>query len=346
MCKCFQLCWEDLYWQCYEEKYGYDESIANYDPSQDEYSAKNGHITANGDVAITSQPTHIQRNISMNSAKIHEDDHRREIQVANVNLAPEIVQVFANSQIFHDHKPLVTKPVSPQPATFSIGAPKIIKSTSDKDSNKLLKHLEEENPSHATPSTPPTIIETPVIDEEYDQVDEVIIRPNYLRSVNSTANLRPVNRSLANLQSPPYIKRNASENDIFTIATTADNNDVNRLSMTPEVPSITFSTLPNNYAVTPKIDKYRKEPPTLLEIQTAEIKNSMDDFSMPRYYGKSDLILNRSFEATGSSNSIGSSGSSSSQSKKTHDKGKRLKNFRAHLPPLTIHSKEKVEKEK
>jgi hypothetical protein len=77
------------------------------------------------------------------SSKIHEDDFKREIQVANVNLAPEIVQVFANSQIFHDHKPLKSKPSSPQPATFSIGTSKVDKSQMNED--KLLERLEEGN---------------------------------------------------------------------------------------------------------------------------------------------------------------------------------------------------------
>lgn len=74
---------------------------------------------------------------------------RREIQTANVNLPPEIVQVFANSQIFHDHKPLKTKQQQQQPATFSIGASKIEKSKleqiNEEGSNKLLQRLEQGN---------------------------------------------------------------------------------------------------------------------------------------------------------------------------------------------------------
>jgi hypothetical protein len=74
---------------------------------------------------------------------------KREIQAANVNLAPEIVEVFANSQIFHDHKPLKKKPTSPSspPATFTIGSSKVDKSNVDQinqnDSEKLLMRLEE-----------------------------------------------------------------------------------------------------------------------------------------------------------------------------------------------------------
>lgn len=77
------------------------------------------------------------------SVKIHEYECKREIQTANVNLAPEIIQVFANSQIFHDHKPLKTKSSSPQPATFSIGSSNVDKSQLNE--KKLLERLEEGN---------------------------------------------------------------------------------------------------------------------------------------------------------------------------------------------------------
>lgn len=46
--------------------------IANYDPSEDEYARKNGHDMMNGaalennNQPVTSQPTRMQRNISMN----------------------------------------------------------------------------------------------------------------------------------------------------------------------------------------------------------------------------------------------------------------------------------------
>lgn len=177
---------------------------------------------------------------------------------------------------------------------------------------------------------------------------------------------KPVNKRLQ-LDAPYFIQRPASENDIFTISTNKNHQqttigssvssttDVNRFSMTPEIPSITFSTLPKNYLDTPSIEKFKKHEPTLLEIQTAEIhKSTLIDFSMPRYYGKSDMILNRSalsFEAIGGSNtSIASAGSYSSLTNKKNnsEKSKRLKHFRAHLPPLMIHKDkaEKIEKEK
>lgn len=87
------------------------------------------------------------------SSKIHENDVKREIQTANVNLAPEIVQVFANSQIFHDHKPLKVKPTSPtspsQPATFTLGSTSPDKAKTEKineeGSRKLLERLDEGN---------------------------------------------------------------------------------------------------------------------------------------------------------------------------------------------------------
>lgn len=46
--------------------------IANYDPSEDEYARKNGHGMMNGaalennNQPVTSQPTRMQRNISIN----------------------------------------------------------------------------------------------------------------------------------------------------------------------------------------------------------------------------------------------------------------------------------------
>lgn len=89
------------------------------------------------------------------STKIHENDVKREIQTANVNLAPEIVQVFANSQIFHDHKPLKVKPTSPtsptQPATFTLGSTSTDKAKTEQineeGSRKLLERLDEGNES-------------------------------------------------------------------------------------------------------------------------------------------------------------------------------------------------------
>lgn len=65
------------------------------------------------------------------SAKIHEDDYRQ-VATNGPMLAPEVLSVFANSQIFHDHQPL-KKSVSP-----SVHG----KSPREADSDKLLKRLE------------------------------------------------------------------------------------------------------------------------------------------------------------------------------------------------------------
>lgn len=237
------------------------------------------------------------------------------------------------------------------------------------------KSTRQRNVGKRATSTPPKIIETPAISEENeDEIDtEVVLRPKQLERMKTAGTTsseevwptNPVNKRLQ-LDAPYFTQRPASENDIFTITTqkqerptlpsVSSTSDVNfRFSMTPEVPSISFAHLPKNYLDTPSIDKFKKQEPTLQEIQTAEIQKTLvDDFSMPRYYRKSDLIYNqRSFEAVGSSNtsiaSVGSSSSSSNQHKKaTLEKNKRLKQFRAHLPPLMIHKDkgDKAEKEK
>jgi hypothetical protein len=223
-------------------------------------------------------------------------------------------------------------------------------------------------------STPPKIIETPAINEEDDEIDaEVILRPKQLERMKTAGiattsdegwSAKPVNKRLQ-LDAPYFIQRPASENDISTIAASqkqerptlpsvSSTSDVNfRFSMTPEVPSISFAHLPKNYLETPSIDKFKKQEPTLLEIQTAEIQKTLIDFSMPRYYGKSNLI----FDAVGSNTSIASGGSSTSlghqqqphhhhqhHKKSGAEKGKRLKQIRAHLPPLMIHKDKEKEK--
>lgn len=158
-----------------------------------------------------------------------------------------------------------------------------------------------------------------------------------------------VNKRLQ-LDSPFFISRPASENDIFTISrdrpvlqSVSSTSDVNRFSMTPEVPSISFANLPKNYLDTPSVEKFKKQEMTLTELQQKEAelhRNESFDFSMPRYYGKSDIILN-------SSNlSISSVASASSIAKKYVEKSRRLKALRAHIPPLSIHTKDKQEKEK
>lgn len=200
--------------------------------------------------------------------------------------------------------------------------------------------------------TPPTIIETPAINVEEDEIDnEVVLRPSRFTAVtsNEEAMLSNVVNKRLQLDSPYFTQRPASENDIFTIsspkerltlASVSSTSDVNRISMTPEVPSITFAHLPKNYLDTPAIEEFKKQEMTLAELQAreSEFRKSEVDFSMPRYYGKSELMLN-------SSNlSIASLASVSSLAKK-HVEKSRLKQLRAHIPPLMIH-KDKQEKEK
>lgn len=80
------------------------------------------------------------------STKIHEEDYRREIQTNVGILAPEIMSVFAHSQIFHDSNP--SKSPAQQPATFSIGSKvdkaKLSQITED-DEAALMQRLDEGN---------------------------------------------------------------------------------------------------------------------------------------------------------------------------------------------------------
>lgn len=201
--------------------------------------------------------------------------------------------------------------------------------------------------------------------EEDDEVDEdgVVLRPKHLQ--HSQENVWPkliVNKNLKHLNVMSgdgnfFQHRPSSENDIFTISKeghhedrhilsgmVASTSNVNRISMTPEVPSISFAHLPKNYLETPTIEKY-KESVSLQSIQTAEIRQSLvSDLTMPRYYRKSELILTKSFDNIEGSNS--SIASTSSQPKKHVEKSKRLKLHRTTLAPLMIDSKNKNEKEK
>lgn len=135
-----------------------------------------------------------------------------------------------------------------------------------------------------------------------------------------------LNKRLRNIQSLPYFSfRPASETDIFTIA----GNSLSQISMTPEIPSISYSNLPKNYEDTPTIEKY-KESTSLYSIQTTN-RDIGFDFSMPRYYGKGDMIAQ----------SVDNLTKAQTPPKKT-EKSKRLKLIRANLAPLSIHiNKEK-----
>lgn len=79
------------------------------------------------------------------AGKIHEDDYRQ-IQTNAPILAPEIMSVFSNSQIFHEHHPVIKKP-SPSSASFpgvhgGCGGGGGAKGSREADSEKLLFRLE------------------------------------------------------------------------------------------------------------------------------------------------------------------------------------------------------------
>jgi hypothetical protein len=160
-----------------------------------------------------------------------------------------------------------------------------------------------------------------IITEEEDEV-EIQIRSNSKFS-NDSDGAFPINKRLERLQPPFFSTRPASENDIFTIASS-----FGRISTTPEVPSVSFANLPKSYMETPTIEKYR-ESVSLYEIQTAGILKSEEDYSMPRYYRKSELMLPTSRTE------------SNQTTPKNLEISKRLKAIRINLPPLQIALKEK-----
>lgn len=73
------------------------------------------------------------------SSKIHEDDYHREIQTSVPILAPEILSVFANSQIFHDHGQKTSGRGSIKPKTQS---PMVHRKPKESDTVELLARLE------------------------------------------------------------------------------------------------------------------------------------------------------------------------------------------------------------
>lgn len=211
----------------------------------------------------------------------------------------------------------------------------------------------------------------PSIREEDDDdpnagADGVVLRP-HVKSTDSVGddaddNAKPIAR-LRHVQSVPYFAyRPASENDIFSIT-----GSMGQISMTPEIPAISYSTLPKNYEDTPTIEKY-KESVSLYSIQTAQsARMSQLDLSMPRYFRRSGTALAAAnAQSTGDlSSSNGDSGgaveragrggamvfmhpgggdaaatassSSSGTAAKVVEKSKRLKLLRTKLPPLSIH---------
>uniref|UniRef100_A0A1L8EI43 Uncharacterized protein n=1 Tax=Haematobia irritans TaxID=7368 RepID=A0A1L8EI43_HAEIR len=168
MCRCCQNCWEDIYWNCFEEKFCYDETIANYNPDDDEEylaSKKNGNILGriqpadNNNVTVPAiiidQPLRRGNSSALfSNAKIHEEDYRRETQTNVPMLGPEILAVFANSQIFQDHQPTKLNRISTKPTLAGIHSPKRELPTTPKESDqdRLLRRLEGNDES--TPFLP------------------------------------------------------------------------------------------------------------------------------------------------------------------------------------------------
>ncbi|XP_058058547.1 uncharacterized protein LOC131209486 [Anopheles bellator] len=402
-CKCFFSCWEDFYWNCIEEKFCFDETLVSYDPEEDEKvvknKSKNGYYsgpTADGDSAennnapICRQPAgSIGRNMSMSSAcKIHEDDLRREIQTNVPMLAPEVMAIFANSQIFQSNAPSkqqqTSKATSPSSVKFAIsdsGSPIDVTTPAaaataevgagddgrSESSDKLLKRLEGTSLGERdNRAVIPAIVEEEDIDGGSERDDEVILRPPRVfsdaalsKSIPRDVGSSMVHKQISYLQAevPYFAIRPASENDIFTISSSVGgggggggsggSGTYNAISMTPEVPAISYSNLPKNYLETPVIEKYR-ESVSLYSIQTAGInrQSQTDDLSMPRYYGKSELFVvgidragSRSADAVEMGRSDdGSSGTlAKNQRARTNmEKSKRLMNIRTALPPLNL----------
>lgn len=177
----------------------------------------------------------------------------------------------------------------------------------------------------------------PSIREE-DEKGEVILRPHRIvGAAGSSIHSTPImNKRLRNVQSVPYFPfRPASENDIFSI--TGGGGSMGQISMTPEIPSISYSTLPKNYEDTPTIEKY-KESVSLYSIQTANsAKISEMDFSMPRYFRKADIIAQSADSLRPMSLGGGDGAIKMAASTKNLEKSKRLKMLRTNLPPLAIH---------
>ncbi|XP_053672274.1 uncharacterized protein LOC128722625 [Anopheles nili] len=408
-CKCIFSCWEDFYWNCIEEKFCFDETLVNYDPDEDEHVAKNknkngfygniGDSAENNNAPICRQPSGagIGRNMSNISSKIHEDDLRREIQTNVPMLAPEVMAIFANSQIFQSSAPPkqpTSKATSPTSVKFaisdsgspievtpptvtgkrSVDEPPVTDDAGGRElsSDKLLQRLEgsisDERDSRKV--VIPAIVEEEDGSDDQSQEGEVVLRPPRNFSELSLSKSLVSNKTLSHLQAElPYFSiRPASENDIFTISSgvgggvgggagggvgAAGGSTYNSISMTPEVPAISYSNLPKNYLETPVIEKYR-ESVSLYSIQTAGInrQSQTDDLSMPRYYGKSDLFVagidranSRSVDAVerGQSDDGGSSGSLSLSSgslakgrSRNVERSKRLMNLRTALPPLNL----------
>ncbi|KAI8042338.1 hypothetical protein M5D96_003648 [Drosophila gunungcola] len=192
-------------------------------------------------------------------------------------------------------------------------------------------------------------------EEEEEVVEEVVLRPRLIDRhphllANPSGLTTTPKRILRSAKSVPHmnVRSSASETDIFSISGTMTGSS--QISMTPEVPSISFSNLPKNYEDTPTIEKYRVSQ-SLYSIQTANAaRATQDDYSMPRYFRRSAMLLTQSSEVLPGASSLASmspsmaSSSASPGSSKDElrrpekEKSKRLQMLRGNLPPLLIHS--------
>ncbi|XP_067620731.1 uncharacterized protein [Eurosta solidaginis] len=419
MCRCCQSCWEDFKWNCFEERFCYDDSIANYNPDDDsDYTTmqKNGSVLShiqisdnnNLTVPICNQPVHRSNSGFLSIAKIHEEDYRREIQTNVPMLGPEILAVFANSQIFQDHQPTKLSRISTKTFLAGIHSPnkEIPTTPRESEQDRLLRRLEANNAtnlaalaasnekSHANNAYSPSFVISPISDavdgspeqritftittdsspegsqiltpKLYDAIaeegqkhtynseppkpdtDEVILRPP--RLFDRQPHLRTSAISSVALNSPRKLKRSATSVPHFNVRSAASETDIFsitgsglRISMTPEVPSISYSNLPKNYEDTPTIEKYRVSQ-SLYSIQTANAaRANQADYSMPRSFRRSAALMQtQSNEMLSTAPSSSSNASMSSSSDGVHRaskaKSKRLQMLRGNLPPLLIHS--------
>lgn len=314
MCRCCQSCWEDIYWNCIEEKYCYDETIANYNPEDDENVPQKavGLSIENSlkfPTPITTQPKTTK-----------DDEFRREIQTNGNILAPEILAVFKNSLIFKEQ-------------------PKIFRSTirgsgihrrGETDEQKLIKRLEA--PSDSSP--PQSKDQLDSTDDEFR--DEVVLRPKFKKHhLDLPLETIHQRQPLRNVQSVPHLNSlDENTNKVFTISHAES---MSRISMTPEVPSISFASLPKNYEDTPTIEKFRTST-SLYSIQTAnEAKaTEKEDFSMPRYYRKSDMVVSPSTE---NFKTISEESLPTTSRRQLAAKSQRLQIAKLQLPPLQIRHK-------
>ncbi|XP_065357311.1 uncharacterized protein LOC135951566 [Calliphora vicina] len=398
MCRCCQNCWEDFYWNCFEEKFCYDESIANYNPDDDEQyiaSQKNGNVLGRIQPAdnnnltlpqiIVDQPLRRGNSSALfSNGKIDEEVYRRETQTNVPMLGPEILAVFANSQIFQDHQPTKLNRINTKVNLAGIHSPKreIPTTPRESDQDRLLRRLEAnlngdtldspkitddstKTASEASNVTSPDKRITftlssdsspegsqslspkkfdAIAEEENTntdaEVDEVILRPRLIdrhpHLLPSAALGSTPRKILRSAKSVPHfnVRSAASETDIFSITGSGNTS----ISMTPEVPSISFSNLPKNYEDTPTIEKYRVSQ-SLYSIQTANAaKLNSHDYSMPRYFRKSAMISQSTEILSSGAVTPTSSSSREDVRRPEKEKSKRLQMLRGALPPLLIHS--------